>query len=225
MPGLKGSVAERKARTQQILDLHQDGLTNKQIAERLGFVRHYVYWVLKREGLRFNGHGQTKVPVADDGTVACKTCGERSPVGEHKRSKGYVTGICRSCRNKQRQRNRNDNIFAYRTHSIRSACKKKGIPFDLTAEYLRKVYTEQNGLCFYTDRPMQTTLTGNGPERFQSLSVDRIVPEYGYTQGNVVLCVLKANVIKNDLSLREIREWLPGWYARIEQHFFKELAA
>ncbi len=37
----------------------------------------------------------------------------------------------------------------------------------------------------------------------------------GYTLGNVVLCTYRANSIKRDVSLDELREWMPGWYDRL----------
>jgi len=34
-------------------------------------------------------------------------------------------------------------------------------------------------------------------------------------KGNVVLCVARVNTIKSDVSLNEMKLWMPGWYERI----------
>ena len=51
--------------------------------------------------------------------------------------------------------------------------------------------------------------------RPNALSIDKISPEKGYIKGNVVLCTYKSNTIKTNLTLDEIRAWLPGWHKRI----------
>ena len=57
---------------------------------------------------------------------------------------------------------------------------------------------------------------GSNPNQ---LSVDRIIPELGYIKGNIVLCTQKVNLVKNNLTLREMSEWTPGWYGRVIQKF------
>jgi len=36
-----------------------------------------------------------------------------------------------------------------------------------------------------------------------------------YVKGNVVLCVARVNTIKSDVSLNEMKLWMPGRYERI----------
>lgn len=225
MSRLTRNAADRDTRTRQILDLYTKGLANKQIAKQLGFSSNYVWSVLKREGIQFSGHGHARVVLSDNGRLICRKCQIEKPATEEhfRRYRGYLVGTCRVCQRVHQASWRNKNIFAYRVQGIRGDCKRRNIPFDLTTNYLEHIYKEQKGLCFYTDKPIATEMTRNGANRSHSLSVDRIVPEYGYIQGNVVLCLLRANVVKNDLTLQEIKEWLPGWYARLEQFFVKEL--
>ena len=59
---------------------------------------------------------------------------------------------------------------------------------------------------------------GQGPSP-HSLSIDRIIPQLGYTPGNVVLCTNRANMVKSDLTLAEIKQWLPSWYTRIIKYW------
>jgi hypothetical protein len=46
------------------------------------------------------------------------------------------------------------------------------------------------------------------------LSFDRFDTTQGYAWGNVVLCSNRANSIKRDLTLQELRVWIPSWYER-----------
>lgn len=91
--------------------------------------------------------------------------------------------------------------------------RRAQIRYELPDGYLLALWQWQRGLCFYTDRPMGMSLgTGTDPN---SVSVDRVDASKGYIPGNVVLCLHRVNSVKQDLSLEEMREWTPGWYARV----------
>jgi IS30 family transposase len=45
--------------------------------------------------------------------------------------------------------------------------------------------------------------------------IDKITPAHGYVKSNVVLCVARVNTIKSDVSLGEMKLWMPGWYQRV----------
>lgn len=90
------------------------------------------------------------------------------------------------------------------------------MPFTIDYEYALAQYERQGRVCFYTDREMAIKAF-NGLSS-NSMSLDKIVPSLGYVPGNVVWCVNKVNTIKNDISLDEIKEWMPGWYERIMKH-------
>ena len=97
---------------------------------------------------------------------------------------------------------------------VKNKAKNAGLAFDLTTEYLLHIFQEQAGLCFYSDQQMSVEV-GKGP-RWEQLSLDRIIPEHGYTQGNVVWCTRRVNTIKNNVTLEEMKNWMPGWYGRIQ---------
>jgi len=97
--------------------------------------------------------------------------------------------------------------------------KRLGNTVSITPEYVESLWHRQKGLCFYTDVPL-VVQSGRGSCR-ESLSFDKIVPQFGYVSGNVVLCTRKANAVKQDLTLDEMRLWLPDWYSRVV--VFKEL--
>lgn len=85
---------------------------------------------------------------------------------------------------------------------IRSRCNREGIPFDLTPEDftipercpalgIPLIYNPQHNV-----RPQ----TG--------LSFDRIIPSKGYVKGNVRIISFRANRIKSDASLEELKALL-----------------
>jgi hypothetical protein len=48
------------------------------------------------------------------------------------------------------------------------------------------------------------------------MSIDRVYGDKGYAPGNIVLCSRRANVIKSNLTLNELRRWIPSWYAKVQ---------
>lgn len=89
---------------------------------------------------------------------------------------------------------------ASRLESKRRAYKKK-IPFEITTDYLKKLFDQQDGKCFYSGLPMTVA-----DDKKYSISVDRIDSSKGYTKDNVVLAAFIVNTMKNDLSLEDFKE-------------------
>jgi hypothetical protein len=87
--------------------------------------------------------------------------------------------------------------------SARSRAKKENIPFDLTVEYLHKIATEN---CPVTNKPMDW----NGEENnsLNRPSLDKIIPELGYVQGNVAIISYRMNTKKNNLLETELVQLL-----------------
>lgn len=104
-------------------------------------------------------------------------------------------------------------FLKYKFSRTISYSRRKGVKCDLDLEYFLYLYDIQQGKCFYTDMEM-TCCAGKGIMR-SALSIDRIIPENGYTKGNVVLCCNIINMSKTNLTLEEIEKWMPSWYIRI----------
>lgn len=86
--------------------------------------------------------------------------------------------------------------------SIKSRAKTSQIPFDMTADYLKKQITIQDFKCYYTGEQLDFTLLSNvrnRPHR-EFPSLDRLVPELGYVENNVVWCKYEINRMKNDMT-------------------------
>lgn len=76
---------------------------------------------------------------------------------------------------------------------------KKGLPFDLTHGYIRSIIPTH---CPALGVELKFLQRGGG--RPDSATLDRIIPSRGYTQGNVAVVSLRANLIKNDGTLDDI---------------------
>lgn len=94
----------------------------------------------------------------------------------------------------------------------RSWCKSRGIEFDLDEAYLRGLWT---GVCpvfgLELNIPMKEA-RGRGSNHTAHL--DRLRPDLGYVRGNVAWISGRANRIKYDASLSELK-MIVGWMERV----------
>ena len=79
----------------------------------------------------------------------------------------------------------------------------KSYEIDIDRAFLRQLWDEQKGFCFWTQIPMLTySIYKRHP---QLVSIDRIDSEKGYGEGNVVLACTFANFGKSDT---DVRTWI-----------------
>ena len=196
---------------EDFIKLTSEGKTVSEISDELKISIQRLRKLITRFSLSFN-RVRFVPEETEDGNILCRECGESFKKNSASRTK---CGICtRSTTNKNLTI---EGFLHRRLWKIKDKCLKNLIPFDLTYEYLTEEYTKQEGKCFYTGVVLETSL-GSGNSRNQ-LSFDRIDPSKGYIVGNVVLCTFKINSIKQDITLVEMREWMPGWYDRIIKKF------
>nr|WP_294850063.1 hypothetical protein [uncultured Sphingomonas sp.] len=81
--------------------------------------------------------------------------------------------------------------------AARSRARYQGVPFDLTADdiVIPKV-------CPILGIPLKH---GKGKPTFNSPTLDKIIPALGYVPGNVAVISQRANRIKSDASIHELR--------------------
>ncbi len=79
-------------------------------------------------------------------------------------------------------------------------CREQGLPFNITADDLMPAPLK----CPVFGFKLDWYKDGRGGAD-DSPSIDRLIPEKGYVPGNVTLISLKANRIKNDSDLSELR--------------------
>jgi hypothetical protein len=98
----------------------------------------------------------------------------------------------------------------YKLTSIKIKSEQKNIFFNLKKDYLFELYEKQKGKCYYTKMEIKHN---KGCFQFDSISVDRLDPNKGYTEDNIVLCSFGINSFKGMLNESEfkniLREYIP----------------
>jgi hypothetical protein len=93
--------------------------------------------------------------------------------------------------------------------NAKSRAVKDNLPFNLTAEYLKSIKTDN---CPVFNIPLTWDRIGKGYKNNNNApSLDRIIPEYGYIIGNVVYISKLANEIKSsatEVELYAVADWL-----------------
>lgn len=129
----------------------------------------------------------------------CSLC----PAGfQSKRSYGLR---CRKCHLELRKKTRRDQewtIEQWVAAAVNTARMRSKIPSDLTTEFMVGLWASQEGLCAYSGMAMTAPRYGTGRNAYVA-SIDQIVPQGGYVQGNVVWCLWAVNSGKSDLPLED----------------------
>lgn len=137
-------------------------------------------------------------------TKTCLTCSKEKPVTEFHKLKSGRHGVmahCKSCRKVSQAEKYKERWFHLTCNLKRSFCKKRGISFDLDAEYLESIWTERCPV-------FGVEFVKHDKTHDYSPALDRIDPSRGYTKGNVVYISARANRIKYDASPEELRKVL-----------------
>lgn len=92
---------------------------------------------------------------------------------------------------------------------IRYRAKKKNIPFDIDVNDINIPE-----FCPILGYKLKYNTKRGSPD---SPSIDRIIPEKGYTKGNIVVISTRANIIKNNASLFEI-EQIYKYFKKVIEH-------
>lgn len=92
----------------------------------------------------------------------------------------------------------------------RCFCRKHDIYFDLTTDFLKDQWSNQNGCCFYSKIPLKFSSTS-----LVGAQLDRIIPQKGYVKDNVVWCSKAVNSLKSNASIQEFTDFLTGAFFNI----------
>ncbi len=85
--------------------------------------------------------------------------------------------------------------------AIKVRARKLGVPCTLTRVYLETITPDA---CPIFGIPFDFASKVSKKPEFNSPSVDRIVPDLGYVEGNLVVISYRANAIKRDASVAEL---------------------
>jgi hypothetical protein len=140
-----------------------------------------------------------------DGLKRCSSCKEYKSVCEYYADKTTRDGFMAQCQGCYGRSEKERIIHLskpwLRTFSnARSRAKKLGIPFSLTKENVQLLYSLSDGICPVLQIPMMI-----GGDLQSVPSIDRIRPEFGYVTGNVRLISFRANSLKSNATLYELR--------------------
>lgn len=141
----------------------------------------------------------------------CRICKRILPDECFQKNKTNKTGLdyrCRECRSKEAKLRRQNNYFVEYCRGKRSQCKKKGLQFNLTPEYLESIWT---GVCPIFGVEIHRASKGMGSHN--SAHLDRLDPSKGYVKGNVSWISGRANRIKYDATIEELRA-IADWMER-----------
>lgn len=175
----------------------------------------------RKWGIPLTGHSMRGPVKLDNGKFLCRGCykerEEDDFIWKDKSTKVEKVKRCKFCIYKKTNERMSeiDSFIKHRVASLRCTSKKNGIPFSLSFEYAKKLFEFQRGICFYTDIPLCWTRGKEYKDASDRCSLDKIEPSKGYVEGNIVWCSRRSNLVKQDLTLDEMKNWTPDWYNRI----------
>lgn len=101
------------------------------------------------------------------------------------------------------------NVIRYRYLSAKHRAKKKGLEFTITVEFLNDLLIRQNGKCPYLGTELTHQYEG---DKYNTISIDRIDSNGGYTEDNVQLISSMVNRIKSVYNTDEFLELIKRIY-------------
>lgn len=207
---------------------HIEHKSQKRIAEELGVKQWQVSEAMKQYGIQTRPTGRVSNLVGQKfGLLTvirpmfrretkssfrwkCRCdCGQETDV----RTQNLLTGITKSCGclkellvgNLHHAWTGYGHIPGGFMSKYKSHAKRRGIPFDVTIEYLNHLYVQQEGKCSLTGLPLSFEHYGYKHE-FATASLDRTDSTQGYVPGNVTWVHKDYNFMKQSMSVSEFIE-------------------
>ena len=112
---------------------------------------------------------------------------------------------CKDCEKNKSNKKYRLNPIPQLIFAFKKRAKRQKVPFDLTVEDIRDLLKNAGKICPALGVKMTTSELGSGDSN-HSPSFDRIYPKKGYTKGIIVIVSNRANRIKTDASVDEIRK-------------------
>lgn len=206
-----------------LLNLYKEGLNNHEIARSMKRTQASIGYHLHKLNLKTNGSIPQKIKILGNFAI-CSKCKRKKLLKEFyfiRRGEKYPSRLsyCKECKKQQvyNRENLTIDIFLNRRFvSLKARAKRQGILFEINKQYYKDIYYQQKGKCFYTGIKMKMQNRGESFNDSYSMSLDRKDNSKGYIKGNVVMCLRKVNFIKSDLTLNELKLWIPKWYKKIK---------
>lgn len=149
-------------------------------------------------------------------TLNCDNCGSQFTrvkkwYNQSVKRKIQVHFCSRKCQGGWHSKSKRDEYSPFRilhTNSKRSS-KTRGHTFHLTVQDIRDLWMAQQGLCKYSNIPMELVASSRCSKFIpQQASLDRIDSNKGYEKGNIQLICLFLNYGKNKFSDEQVKDFL-----------------
>lgn len=124
-----------------------------------------------------------------------------SDVGQGRGLRSY----CKQCAIKHQRKRRVSSWDYILWVQAKDSAARIGVDFNLTRQDIKRMFSEQKGLCHWFKVPMAPSEKPRYP--FQP-SIDRLNLDGGYTLDNVVLCCYVANIGRNHNTVEEFTEFI-----------------
>ena len=120
---------------------------------------------------------------------------------------------CKVCEKNKANKKYRLNPIPQLIFAFKKRAKRQKVPFDLTIEDISNLLKNAGNICPVLGVKMTTTELGSGDTDY-SPSFDGIYPKKGYIKENIVIVSNKANRIKTDATVDEIRK-VPDFYEKL----------
>ena len=129
---------------------------------------------------------------------------ERKDTGWKDINNKFRYSYCRECEKKRfKEAYKKDPIPQMLSNSkIRAKAKK--LPHNITSDDIREVWPKDN-ICPVLKKPFEMGFK-SGKTKSMAPSLDKIIPSYGYTKGNIVVISDIVNRLKSDESLEDLKK-------------------
>ena len=124
---------------------------------------------------------------------------------------------CKKCESISMKKRYEKNPIPQMLSNAKIRAKQKSIDFNLTSEYLKKIFPKDNK-CPITGVNFQFGYKNHDKKNNDfAPSLDKIIPEKGYVEGNVIVVCNIANRIKSDSTI-EVLEKVLNFYKKLKNN-------
>ena len=110
------------------------------------------------------------------------------------------------------QKLKTERPFTKMWRSMNGSAKKRGLEVTIEEKDLQNQWDKQNGLCYYTGKPMSMNFGDRPPDL---VSIERLDNSIGYTPSNIVLCRWVINRMRSNLTQVEFSNLINEIYTHL----------
>lgn len=200
-----------------IVMMLQDRISGLEISKTLN-VKYSQVNILRKKYNLLSENKTFQRTIFEENTMRCLICEKINLIDDFPARIGngkklYALSYCYECEKVSLNNPLEKNSLAKKLARKEKATRNNNnIPVtDLPYGYYAFLFLLQEGKCFYTGKDL---LFNKDPH--STISVDRVIFNKPYQQGNIVYCINRINRIKLNLTLKEIEKWSPKLDSKIK---------